>query len=231
MDVYEAIEKRRTIRIFKKGASEEQLRRIVLAGAKAPSAGNRQPWEFVIIDDPNIIDQLAEIKYQLNRTFTPGPDQTQKDVEDRALNQKRWFKNASVVAVCTRSEQSANGWLAVENMSLAAVAEGLGSNIISYWDEAKKAVETLICLPGDYELTCVLKFGVSGEEGRPMKRRPEFSWLHKNKFRYFSLTKVEGQDRVRAHVFGYMVNTARWILGLRMLWLHQPVGQTLTGFK
>ena len=182
MDVYEAIEKRRTIRIFKKGASEEQLRRITLAGAKAPSAGNRQPWEFVIIDDPQIIDQLAEIKYQLNRTFTPGPDQTQKDVEDRALNQKRWFKNASVVAVCTRLEQSANGWLAVENMSLAAVAEGVGSNIISYWDEAKKAVETLIGLPEGYELTCVLKFGVPGEEGGSRKRRPGFSWLHRNKF-------------------------------------------------
>jgi len=182
MDVYEAIEKRRTVRIFSKGATEEQLRRIMLAGSKAPSAGNRQPWEFVIIDDPKIIDQLAEIKYQLNRTFTPGSDQTQKDVEDRALNQKRWFKNASVVAVCTRLDQSANGWLAVENMSLAAVAEGLGSNIISYWDEAKKRVETLIGLPERYELTCVLKFGVPGEEGSSRERRPEFSWLHRSKF-------------------------------------------------
>jgi nitroreductase len=182
VDVYEAIEKRRTVRIVKKGATDEQLRRIVLAGSKAPSAGNRQPWEFVIIDDPNIIDQLAEIKYQLNRTFTPGPDQTQKDVEDRALNQKNWFKNASVVAVCTRSEQSVNGWLAVENMSLAAVAEGLGSNIISYWDKSKKEVEKLIGLPEGYELTCVLKFGLPGEEGRPKKSRPEFSWLHRNKF-------------------------------------------------
>ena len=182
MDVYGAIEKRRTVRIFKKGASEEQLRRIILAGAKAPSAGNRQPWEFIIIDDPKIIDQLAEIKYQLNKTFTPGPGQTQKDVEDRALNQKKWFKNASVVAVCTRLEQSANGWLAVENMSLAAVGEGLGSNIISYWGEAKKEVETLIGLPEAYELTCVLKFGVPGEEGGSRMRRPELSWLHRNKF-------------------------------------------------
>jgi hypothetical protein len=34
----------------------------------------------------------------------------------------------------------------------------------------------------DYELTCVLKFGVPGGEVTPPKRRPEFSWLHKNKF-------------------------------------------------
>jgi nitroreductase len=182
MDVYEAIEKRRTIRIFKKGATEEQLRRIILAGTKAPSGGNRQPWEFIVIDEQKITEQLAEIKYQLNRKLTPGSGETQKDVEERALNQKRWFQNSSVVAICTSSGQSVNGWLAVENMSLAAVAEGLGSNIISYWDEGKKEAEKIIGIPGDYELTCVLKFGVPGEEVKSGKRRPEFSWLHKNKF-------------------------------------------------
>jgi nitroreductase len=182
MDIYEAIEKRRTIRIFKKGATEEQLRKIILAGSRAPSAGNRQSWEFILIDDPKIIDQLAEIKYQLNRKFSPGPGETQTDVENRALNQKKWFQNSSVVAVCTRSGDVCTGWLAVENMSLAAVAEGLGSNIITYWDDGKKEVEKILGLPEDYELTCVLKIGVAGGEVTPPKRRPEFSWLHRNKF-------------------------------------------------
>jgi nitroreductase len=182
MDIYEAIEKRRTVRIFKKGATEEQLRKIILAGSKAPSAGNRQSWEFIMIDDAKIIDQLGEIKYQLNKKFSPGPGETQKEVEDRALNQKKWFQNSSVVAVCTRSGDSGTGWLAVENMSLAAAAEGLGSNIITYWDEGRKEVEKILGLPGDYELTCVLKFGVPEGEVTPPKRRPEFSWLHKNKF-------------------------------------------------
>jgi nitroreductase len=182
MDVYEAIEKRRTVRIFKKGATEEQLRKIILAGSKAPSGGNRQSWEFIVIDDPKIIDQLGESKYQLNRKFSPGPGETQKEVEERALNQKKWFQNSSVVAVCTRSGDFGTGWLAVENMSLAAVAERLGSNIITYWDEAKKEVEKVLGLPKDYELICVLKFGVPGAEVTPPKRRPDFSWLHKNKF-------------------------------------------------
>jgi nitroreductase len=182
MDVYEAIEKRRTIRIFKKGATEEQLHKIILAGSKAPSAGNRQSWEFIVIDDPKIIDQLGEIKYQLNRKFTPGPGETQSDVENRALNQKKWFQNASVVAICTRSGDFGTGWLAVENMSLAAVAEGLGSNIITYWDEGKKEVEKILNLGEDYELTCVLKVGVAEAEVTAPKRRIDFSWLHKNKF-------------------------------------------------
>ncbi len=182
MDIYEAIEKRRTIRVFKKGATEEQLRRIILAGSKAPSAGNRQSWEFIVIDDPKTIGQLGEVKYQLNRKFSPGPGETEKEVEARALNQKKWFQNSSAVAICTRSGDFGTGWLAVEDMSLAAVAEGLASNIISYWDEGKKEVEKILGLPGDYELTCVLKLGVPGTEVMPPKKRPEFSWLHRNKF-------------------------------------------------
>jgi 5,6-dimethylbenzimidazole synthase len=182
MEIYEAIEKRRTVRSFKQGATETQLRKIILAGSKAPSAGNRQSWEFIVIDDPKIIEEIAEIKFQLNRKFTPAPGETQKEVDDRAFGQKKGFQNSSVVAICTRSGDVGTGWLAVENMSLAAVAEGLGSNIISYWDEGKKEVEKILGLPGDYELTCVLKFGVPGGEVTPPKKRPKFSWLHKNKF-------------------------------------------------
>ena len=182
MDIYEAIEKRRTIRFFKKGATEEQLQRIILAGSKAPSGGNSQPWEFIGIDDPEIIERLGDLKYQLSKRFKPGPGQTQQEVEERALNQKKGFANTTVVAICTTLGQSSAGWLAVENMSLAAVAEGLGSNIITYWDDAEKEARKLIGLPEGYELTCVLKLGAPKAQAVPPKRRPEFSWLHKNKF-------------------------------------------------
>ena len=127
-------------------------------------------------------DQLSEIKYQLNRQFPPQEGESQKDVENRALFQKKSFDQASIVAVCCGSEQSANGWLCIENISLAAVADGLGTGIVSYWGTAKKQTENVLGIPEDYELVCVLKIGVPGEEGTPRKRRPEFSWLHKNRF-------------------------------------------------
>ena len=182
MDIYEAIEKRRTTRFFKKAATEEQVRRIILTGSKAPSGGNSQPWEFIAIDDPEIINQLGELKYKLSKRFKLGPGQREEDIEARALNQKKGFANTSVVAVCTTLGQSSAGWLAVENMSLAAVAEGLGSNIVTYWDDVKKEVEKLIGLPEGYDLTCVVKLGVPQAVAVPPERRAEFSWLHKNRF-------------------------------------------------
>ena len=59
MDVYEAIEKRRTVRTFTRGITAEQLRKLLLAGTKAPSGSNAQPWEFIIVDDPQIVNELA----------------------------------------------------------------------------------------------------------------------------------------------------------------------------
>jgi len=182
MDIYGAIEKRRTIRIYQKGATKKQLEKVILAGTKAPSGGNRQNWEFILIDDPKIIDQLGEIKYRLNRTFTPDAGETRKDVEDRALFQKKSFEKASIVAVCSSRGQAVNGWLCVENMSLAAVAEGLGTGIVSYWDEAQREAEKVLGIPKKYELVCVLKIGVPAELPGPRKLRPKSSWLHRNKF-------------------------------------------------
>ena len=60
MELYEAIEKRRTVRVYKEKATEEQLRKIILAGSRAPSAANRQPWEFIIVDDQEAIDRLVK---------------------------------------------------------------------------------------------------------------------------------------------------------------------------
>ena len=81
MEFNEVIEKRRTIRSYKAKATEEQLRRLLLAGAKAPTGRNLQTWEFIIIDDQEIADQLAEIKYQMNRKIPPQEGQTQEDIE------------------------------------------------------------------------------------------------------------------------------------------------------
>ena len=182
MDVYEAIDKRRTIRIFKKKASEEQLKKIILAGTQAPSAGNSQPWEFIIIDDQKIIDQIAEQKYQLSLTMPARAGEGPEEVHKRALGQKKSFEDASAVAVCHQNRHSASAWLCLENMSLVAVADGLGTGIVVFWGEQEKEVKKILGIPQDYELAAVLKIGQPGETPSSPPKRPEFSWLHKNRF-------------------------------------------------
>lgn len=188
MDLYEAIEKRRTIRIFQGPAMEDQLKRIILAGTKAPSGMNSQPWEFVIVEDQSLIDKLADLKYKLTLKMAPsGADQ--EIFKQRANAQRDSFKNASILAVFHQTGQDASIWLAIENISLAAVAEGLGSGITFYAPEERSMITELLGLPGNYELSAVLKIGAPGEEGYERDsnpsgpRRKEFSWLHKNKYK------------------------------------------------
>jgi 5,6-dimethylbenzimidazole synthase len=182
MELHEAIEKRRTIRVFKKKASEEQLKKIISAGTRSPSAGNSQPWEFIIIDDQKIIDQIAERKYQLSLTMPPRAGEGPDKARERAIGQKKSFENASAVAICHQKGAAPNAWLCIENMSLVAVANGLGSGIVVFWGEQEKEVTKILGIPDNYELAAVLKIGEPGEAPSPPPKRPEFSWLHKNKF-------------------------------------------------
>ncbi len=53
------IYKRRSVRLFKnKTVSREMIERIIEAGRFAPSAGNNQPWKFVVIDNRDAIDEI-----------------------------------------------------------------------------------------------------------------------------------------------------------------------------
>ncbi len=182
MELYEAIEKRRSIRIFSAPATEEQLRRIILTGTKAPSGGNRQGWEFVIVDDPSIAAQIADIKYRQNGQLAPREGETRADVEKRALRQRESFDKASIVVVCNKVGEAPGAWLCMQNMSLAAFAEGLGSVITGYWGEWQREVERAVAVLEGYELTAVIKIGVPGEQPAPPTKRPDFSWLHHNSF-------------------------------------------------
>jgi nitroreductase len=61
MEVLEAIKGRRSIRAFRNDAvSQEAVEKRVDAATWAPSAGNVQPWEFVVVKKPETKRRLAE---------------------------------------------------------------------------------------------------------------------------------------------------------------------------
>ena len=61
MDVLEAIETRRSVRKYKPEAIPEgDLKKILEAAHIAPSAGNKQPWRFVVVRDQDTRTKLAK---------------------------------------------------------------------------------------------------------------------------------------------------------------------------
>ena len=177
MELYEAIARRRTIRGFTKPASEEARQRIIMAGSMAASPINSQPWEFIMVDDPGLIEKIAEHKYSQNQKLFPGPT---------AVAQKNNYKNCSVVAVCYKKGYGNRwaAWMCIQNMYLAATAEGLGIVPSELWGEDQVAVEKMLGLTEEYKLAAMVLIG--RQKGYPkipkIKRRKEGSWLHRNHF-------------------------------------------------
>jgi nitroreductase len=212
MNVCEAIAGRRTVRSFKQPISEEQLRKLLLAGTRAPSGSNVQPWEFIAIDDDKVITQIAELKYlqslkmaidaaelndpkiieKIHQQDLPGPLPL-----EMALRQRNAYQNCTVVAVCNKKghgvgrkpwmnvENIASTWMCIENMALAATVDGLGMQISILREQYKIAAEKLLNIPEDHELATIVMFGVPTEitcKREMGAARPDFSWLHRNTF-------------------------------------------------
>lgn len=58
----DAIYKRRSIRQYlDKSIPEELIHKIIKAGMNAPSAGNEQPWHFLVVDDRKILDKIPPL--------------------------------------------------------------------------------------------------------------------------------------------------------------------------
>lgn len=57
----DAIYKRRSIRRFTdQEVKKDQIEEVLKAGMNAPSAGNEQPWQFLVIDDRKLLDKIPE---------------------------------------------------------------------------------------------------------------------------------------------------------------------------
>jgi nitroreductase len=154
MRLYELIISRRSIRQFKPmPISRDILKEIVNAGRLAPSAANRQPLEFIIVDEESVRTKIFPcLKWAgyIAPEGNPKPGQ-----EPRAY---------VVVLVNTKIREKGFEWdsgAAIENMILAAWEEGIGSCWIISVD--KDRVSTGLNVPSEYKVDSVIAFGYPAE--------------------------------------------------------------------
>jgi nitroreductase len=148
MDTWLAIASRREVREYAdRELPEEVVSRILDAGRLAGSAMNRQPWRFLLVEDPEVRAQLAGAVY--------APE----NVRGAKL----------VVAVLAKGGLDTGR--AMQNMLLAAWNDGVGScpNGLQDPDAARQALG----LGGDDELAIVLTFGYPARERDPSSHTPE----------------------------------------------------------
>ncbi|WP_306770967.1 nitroreductase family protein [Desulfovibrio sp. JC010] len=113
MDAMTALRTRRSVRSYtSQDVSEEQINELLGAAMSAPSAGNEQPWEFVVIRDKNILSQVKRInKYAGYAAKSPVSILVCGDLERDKFG-GYWIEDVSA---------------ATQNILLAAHAMGLGA--------------------------------------------------------------------------------------------------------
>lgn len=84
--VEEVILKRRSIRAFKKEPLPDfMIRRILEAGRYAPSAGNSQPWKFIVVKSPEILAEMEKDAVKITKRMMWFIDYTRSPMRRRLL--------------------------------------------------------------------------------------------------------------------------------------------------
>jgi nitroreductase len=159
MNVKESILERRSIRRFTdRPVSLEDLKTLMEAGRWAPTGGNRQPWEFITVQNPQMIRNI--------KMFSEGLS------GDPSL----------IIALCTPDRGQVTMidlGMAAENIMLQCVELGMGSCAIASFN--LDAVKRLLGIPENIELPLLLSIGYPDGKPRirPKKELQEIWFMEK----------------------------------------------------
>jgi nitroreductase len=158
MEYMEVVKKRRSIRRYKSDPiSGKDLKTILEAARLAPSWGNRQCWQYVIVTDQSIKEKLAG-------------------------EERKWISEApAVIVACANTRESGHKpgmdyymldiGISLEHLILAATNLGLGTCWIGAFDE-KQAKEAL-GVPDDIRVVAFTPLGYPVEKkGEIFARKP-----------------------------------------------------------
>jgi nitroreductase len=172
MDVFEAMKGRRSIRVFKRrDVSDEDVAKLIDAAIWAPSAGNIQPWEFVIVRKPDVKRRLVEAAW----------DQS-------------FIEAAVVIVVCANENRSSQRYgergkslyciqdtaAAIQNIHLAAYSLGLGTCWIGAFKEQE--VKQILNVPQGIRPVAIVPVGYAAESSSPRSKRPMDQIVHHETF-------------------------------------------------
>jgi nitroreductase len=171
VDTWDAIRARRNVRSYRPDAvPDSDLQRIAEAGWRAPSASNRQPWDFVIVTDPDRLQQLSTL-WQGARHIASAPaaialvapvppDERRKQLDQYDLGQ------------------------ATMAMMLAATELGVGTGHSAVGDQDK--ARAILGVPDDHIVAYLLGLGYPADRPltpiRKPNRRPFDDVVHRGRW-------------------------------------------------
>jgi nitroreductase len=178
MDVFKAIQWRRSVRRFAPQKIErEKVLHVLEAARLAPSSSNRQTWHFVVIDDTSIMEQIPKQVALGTKMLVPW-------IKDAPLVIAGCYTKAwtHVIAQLFGHENHlVDVSIAMAHIALAATALGIGTCFVGWFNESK--LKKLLGMPQNYGIAVLLVLGypadtsttesIGGIEPRPRKALKE----------------------------------------------------------
>ena len=188
MELRAAIEMRRTIRRFIAPPTEEQLDRLLEAGSKAPSAGNKQAWFVVVITEQRTIRRLGKIKQRILRKYFPDTERGR----DMLQQQEEAFNNCTTLIVYSYAPEKkdphrydmGSAWLFVGHLCLVALEENLGTQIVAFWEDGEEEIDHMLGVPSGYRQCTAINIGVPDPSYEPPKKvlKSRSKWIFREKW-------------------------------------------------
>jgi nitroreductase len=173
MDFNELFENRRSVRSYKDEELEEKIIfELIKAAISAPSAGNIQPWEFIIIRKKQIKEQL--VMAALGQTFITEAPVVIVVCADMEKSGKYYGKRGAEL-YCIQDTAAA-----IENLILYAKFKGLGTCWIGAFSE--KNVSEILNIPSGLRPIAIICIGLPAETPKKPYKRPVEKVIHYEKF-------------------------------------------------
>lgn len=150
--------KRRSIRHFTPELiSAEDVKLILEAGLLAPTSKSSRAWEFIVVDDKDMLERLSHCKAHAADPIARAPLAVVVAVD--STKTEPWIEDASVAAIL---------------MQLQATDLGLGSCWIQVRDRygadgtpAEEYVQEALSMPDTMSVVCILAIGHPAQERKP----------------------------------------------------------------
>lgn len=166
-DFLQLVLSRQSDRVFDKNrlVELEKIERLVEAARLAPSACNAQPWRFVVVTDPELVDQIgqAAASFGMNKFAKDAP------LHILIVEESANFTSFIGGKVKEKHFPLIDIGIAAAHLTLAAESEGLGSCILGWFDE--KRIKQLVGIPASKRLILDILIGYPLKEKRKKSRK------------------------------------------------------------
>ena len=162
MDLFEALQERRSIRKYKTDPiPEEKLTKILEAARIAPSWANKQCWSFIVVKDENKRNQLADA--------LPDGNPANKAIRQAPVTIVACGDPSASGKIDGKEYYLLDTGLAMQQLMLAAHSEGLGSCWVAWFDE--KSVRDILSIPEEEKVVALTPLGSPAKEGTVTPRK------------------------------------------------------------